>query len=240
MRHRRRGRKFGRTSSHRRAMLRNLASSLLLTERDDLYYDGLTQPDGRKVNPPKQKGRVTTTLQKAKEVRSLVEKCVTIARNSIEHEEAADEFSTDAERNSDAWKEWRKSDKWQSWNQAISPVVAARRRCLQLLGDKEAVQILFDEIAPRFRDRDGGYTRVLRLATPRLGDAGEQAIIEFVGIHDRVAEKAEKPAFDDEVEDEEETAKAEDSAEDENSDAESADEQAESTDTEAESENKDE
>jgi large subunit ribosomal protein L17 len=73
---------------------------------------------------------------------------------------------------------------------------------LQLLGDKQAVQILFDDIAPRFADRHGGYTRVLRLAKPRLGDAGLQAIIEFVGVHDRETVRSERPSFggDDEAE----------------------------------------
>ena len=49
--------------------------------------------------------------------------------------------------------DWRKSDRWQQWNQAIAPVVAARRRALRLLGDKQAVRILFDDVAPRFADR---------------------------------------------------------------------------------------
>jgi large subunit ribosomal protein L17 len=64
------------------------------------------------------------------------------------------------------------------------------------LGDKEAVKILFEEIAPRFADRNGGYTRILRLADRRLGDAGEKAILEFVGRNDRVAVRSERPAFD--------------------------------------------
>ena len=88
------------------------------------------------------------------------------------------------------------------WCAARAPVVAARRRALKLLGDKEAVSVLFGEIAPRFAERDGGYTRVLRLAQTRLGDAGTQAILEFVGQHDRVAEVSERPAFDGEVVDE--------------------------------------
>jgi len=58
------------------------------------------------------------------------------------------------------------------------------------------VQILFSDIAPRFSDRPGGYTRVLRLAKPRLGDAGVRAILEFVGTHDRKRRKAAKPAFE--------------------------------------------
>jgi large subunit ribosomal protein L17 len=65
-----------------------------------------------------------------------------------------------------------------------------------MLGDKQAVQLLFEEIAPRFADRTGGYTRVLKLAKPRLGDAGPRAILEFVGVHDRVVVHSEKPAFE--------------------------------------------
>jgi large subunit ribosomal protein L17 len=65
-----------------------------------------------------------------------------------------------------------------------------------LLGDKQAVRILFADVAPRFADRNGGYTRILRLAKPRLGDAGTRAIIEFVGVRDRVRQRAERPAFE--------------------------------------------
>ncbi len=75
--------------------------------------------------------------------------------------------------------------------------MAARRRCVQLLGDKQAVGILFEEIAPRFEDRPGGYTRIVRLAQPRLGDAGVQAILEFVGVRDRVVQRSQKPTFED-------------------------------------------
>ena len=192
MRHRRRGRILGRSPSHRRAMLKNLASSLFLTEREiDEDFDD---------NAPKVKGRVITTLHKAKEVRPLVEKCVTIARKALQHEEAAEEFATDAERGSDEWRRWRQSDQWQKWNHAIAPAVNARRRVVQLIGDKEAMHVLFDEIAPRFEDRNGGYTRILKLAKPRLGDAGQRAILEFVGTHDRVVVESEKPAFGDEDE----------------------------------------
>lgn len=191
MRHRRRGRKLGRNPNHQRALLRNLASALILTERDteDLRYIDME-------SVPNVKGRIVTTVSKAKEVRPLVEKCITIAKRSIPAQQAASEFQSDSPRGSDGWKSWRTSDRWQQWNQAIAPVVAARRRCLQLLGDKNAVSVLFEEVAPRFVDRPGGYTRVLKLATPRLGDSGDQAILEFVGVRDRVKVKSEKPAFD--------------------------------------------
>jgi large subunit ribosomal protein L17 len=172
-------------------MLRNLASALFLTERD-------ADPDVD-PNPPKVKGRIITTLQKAKEVRPIIEKCITLARRTLSQHEAADELGTSADRNSEAWKEWRKSEKWRQWSQAMSPVVAARRKVIQLLGDKKAAKLCFEVIAPRFADRKGGYTRILRLSKPRLGDAGIRALLEFVGVHDRVVARAEKPSFGEEA-----------------------------------------
>ena len=59
--------------------------------------------------------------------------------------------------------------------------------------------MLFDEVAPRFIDRPGGYTRILRLAKPRLGDAGTRAILEFVGVRDRVVERSVRPTFEGET-----------------------------------------
>ena len=192
MRHRRRGRTLGRSPSHRKALFKNLVSALFLTERDATYDD----------NAPKTPGRITTTLHKAKEVRPLVEKCITIAKKSLAAAEEAKQFETSAERGSDEWKQWRQSDEWRKWATARAPVVAARRRVVQLIGDKEAAKILFDTIAERYVDRPGGYTRILRLATPRLGDAGQRAILELVGKNDRVKRAAERPAFEaDEAED---------------------------------------
>jgi large subunit ribosomal protein L17 len=112
--------------------------------------------------------------------------------------EAAAKLESAGERNTEEWKKWRHGPGWADWNKAIAPVVAARRRTLQMLGSKQAVQILFDDIAPRFTDRPGGYTRVLRLAKPRLGDAGTRAILEFVGTHDRKRRKAARPSFENE------------------------------------------
>ena len=167
-------------------MLKSLATALFLTERD---AEGET-------NSPKVKGRIITTLEKAKEVRPLVERCITIARRALSHQDAADELEPNAERNSDQWRTWRSSEQWQIWCKTISPVVNARRRALRLLGNKQAVRILFDDIAPRFADRNGGYTRVMRLAKPRLGDAGTRAILELVGKNDRVRRKAARPSFE--------------------------------------------
>jgi large subunit ribosomal protein L17 len=170
-------------------MLKNLASSLFLTERE---IDADLDP-----NAPKVKGRVITTVEKAKEVRLLVERCITLARKSLPHQNEAARYATQAERRTEEWKQWRKSEDWQKWAAAMAPALAARRRAVQLLGDKQAVRILFEEIAPRYADRPGGYTRVMRLAKPRLGDAGTRAILEFVGVRDRVKQRSERPAFDD-------------------------------------------
>jgi large subunit ribosomal protein L17 len=167
-------------------LLRSLASALILTERD---------AEGEE-NKPKVKGRIITTIQKAKEVKPLIEKCVTLACHALPAQEAADRLEPDADRHSEAWHAWRNSERWSEWNAAIAPVVAARRRALVLLGDKQAVQILFEDIAPRYVDRPGGYTRVLRLAKPRLGDGGIRAILEFVGKNDRKHRRGQRPAFE--------------------------------------------
>ena len=189
MRHRRKGRTLGRSPSHRRALFRNLAAALFLTERDASGEE----------NAPKVKGRIVTTLAKAKEIRPIVERCITLAKRAMPHAEEAQKYATTAPRYSDAWTKWRKGEEWKKWVAAMAPVVAARRRALQMLGSKQAVRILFSEVAPRFSDRTGGYTRVLKLARPRLGDAGPKAILEFVGIRDRVVKRSEKPAFSDEA-----------------------------------------
>ena len=132
-------------------MLKNLASSLFLSERDDdLDETGRTYSAYVDSNQPKVKGRVITTLQKAKTVRPLVEKCVTIARKSLVAIQAAEQYATTAERGSDEWKTWRTGEQWQQWNQAMAPAVNGRRRCIQLLGNKYAVEVLFDSIAARF------------------------------------------------------------------------------------------
>ncbi len=209
MRHLRKGRRLGRSASHRKALFRNMASSLLLTERPDdvnesyyLYSDFLAaDTPGTGHNTPKVKGRIVTTVQKAKELRPYVEKCITVAKKALPHLREAEKFATKAKPNTPEYKEWRQSDEWQKWNAAMAPALAARRRVVAMLGNQRAVEILFDEVAPRFEDRDGGYTRILKLAKPRLGDAGIQAILEFVGNdRDRVKTEAERPAFDNEEE----------------------------------------
>ncbi|HLT92624.1 MAG TPA: 50S ribosomal protein L17 [Woeseiaceae bacterium] len=116
MRHRKSGRRLGRTSAHRRAMFRNMAASLLRQET------------------------IRTTLPKAKELRRVVEPLITLAREDG---------------------------------------VANRRLAFDRLRDKEAVGKLFTDIGPRFRERPGGYLRILKLG-PRAGDAAPMAIVQLV------------------------------------------------------------
>jgi len=85
-------------------------------------------------------GRIETTLMRAKEVRSLAEKMITLGRTNTLH---------------------------------------AKRQALAFITKEDVVKKLFDEISPRYADRNGGYTRVLRTG-PRRGDAAEMAIIELV------------------------------------------------------------
>lgn len=181
MRHGVRGRQLGRNASHRRAMFRNMSVSLIRSLR--------SEEDA--PNKPKVPGRIITTVEKAKELRPMVEKLITMAKKAKLIEDAAEQFATSAVRNTPEWKEWRKSDRWRQWAKAVSPAVALRRRAFAALRDKEALEILFADLGPRFRDRQGGYTRIARLPEFRIGDAGRKAIIEFVGERDRV--KARKP-----------------------------------------------
>jgi len=184
MRHRVKGRTLGRNAQHRKAMFRNMAASFIRT----------LHAEDEDPNKPKVQGRIITTLEKAKELRPYIEKLVTIARKSLVHEHKAQSFSTTAKRNSAEWKSWRESDNYAKWAQAIAPAVTYRRKAFALLRDKLAVQILFGELAKRFETRDGGYTRIVRIAPRRLGDGGYQALIEFVGVHDRVKQRRTRQA----------------------------------------------
>jgi len=212
-----RGRKLGRNPSHRRAMLRNMACSLIRTleqNEDD--------PMRAKVA-----GRIVTTLPKAKELRPFVERLVTLAKKGRQHELAAADIKPDVPEKvgnpegRGEWKQFKDSAEYAPWHAALAPAVACRRRAFSMLRDKLAVDILFEELADRFADRPGGYTRVLKLATVRLGDAGRQALIEFVGEDDKVEKRESSLAVEDDedldetVEDTaaEEVAEADESAE---------------------------
>lgn len=128
MRHRLSGRKLGRTSTHKRALMRTMVTEFFENER------------------------MITTVFKAKEVRSVAEKMITLGKRDTLH---------------------------------------ARRQALSFIRKKQVVYKLFDTLGPRFAERNGGYTRILRLGT-RVGDAAELAILEFVDFD---AAKS-KPATD--------------------------------------------
>jgi large subunit ribosomal protein L17 len=175
-------------------MLRNMACSLIRTldqDEDD--------PTRAKIA-----GRIVTTLPKAKELRPFVEKLVTLAKKGRQHELAAAEIKSDVPakvghpEGRSEWKQFRESAEYAPWHAALAPAVACRRRAFSMLRDKLAVTILFEELADRFADRPGGYTRVLKLATVRLGDAGRQALIEFVGEDDKVEKRESSLAVEDE------------------------------------------
>ena len=131
MRHRKRTAKLGRQFEHRNAMLANMVCSLIKHKR------------------------IQTTLAKAKAVRSVAEKMVTLGKSGSLHD---------------------------------------RRLASARLHQEDAVRILFNEIAPTHKERNGGYTRIIRLSQ-RQGDAAELAILEWVdiGVAEPEAPKAEKP-----------------------------------------------
>jgi large subunit ribosomal protein L17 len=122
MRHRKSGRQLGRNSSHRKAMYRNMAASLLKHET------------------------IKTTLPKAKELRRVVEPLITLARNS-------DGSSLDG--------------------------VRRRRLAFSRLRDEVAVGKLFTELGPRFKERNGGYLRILKIGF-RAGDAAPMAVVQLL------------------------------------------------------------
>ena len=120
MRHLKSGRKLSRTSSHRRALIRNLITSLLRDEK------------------------IQTTDSKAKELRRWADRVITLGKQGNLH---------------------------------------ARRQALGIVQDKAVVRKLFDTLAPRFKDRPGGYTRIIKVGI-RRGDAAAISLIELVaGAH---------------------------------------------------------
>lgn len=128
MRHQARTSKLGRTTAHKRAMLRNMVTSLIL------------------------KDRIETTLPKAKELRRWAEKMITLAKRQTLH---------------------------------------ARRQAMTVLKDRDALQKLFTTLVDRFKDRQGGYTRILKLGY-RHGDSAPMAVIEYLTAEIKKAVSTEK------------------------------------------------
>ena len=144
MRHRIAGRRLSRTSEHRLAMRRNMVSSLFEHET------------------------ISTTIEKAKEVKAFAEKLITLAKKGT---------------------------------------LSARRRAIAMLGNRDIISHedgkaikegtiigkLFSELGPRYLDRPGGYTRIIRLSLRRLGDNGQLVLLQLVG-QDESSKKGAKAA----------------------------------------------
>jgi len=130
MRHKVAGFKLGRTTSHRRSLLRNMVTSLILEER------------------------IETTVPKAKALRPSIEKMITLGK---------------------------KGD------------LAARRKAAAYVMTDEAIAKLFDTLGPRFGDREGGYTRIVRTGWNK-GDGADKAFIELLGSEKVLDEKRQKRA----------------------------------------------
>jgi large subunit ribosomal protein L17 len=130
MRHRNAGFKLGRNTSHRRAMLRNLVTSILMEDR------------------------VHTTITKCKAARPIVEKMITLGKKGDLH---------------------------------------SRRQALSYMMTDESVTRLFEVVAPRYGDRQGGYLRIIRTGFQK-GDGAEKAFIELLGAEQVLDEKRQKRA----------------------------------------------
>lgn len=160
MRHRVKGKKLNRNASHRRAMFRNMVLGLLAKCEAD-GVDGC---------------RIVTTLPKAKAVRGVVERLITFGKRASLLMASVPPVP---DRNSVEWKSWRDSPEWQLWAKAVAPAVCMRRRAFSFLRSDRAVRVLFDVVASQFADRLGGYTRVIRLPSYRVGDSSRLAILEL-------------------------------------------------------------
>jgi large subunit ribosomal protein L17 len=155
--------------------MKNLCRALVLTCDDDAEH-------AARAN-----GRIKTTLAKAKEVRPFVEKMVTTAVKAKKARDEAAKLACSHSRGSDEYKKWRATDAGQAWLAAQAKYIQRRRQLFDALRSKQAVTLLIDKLAPRFEDRPGGYTRVVRIAKPRLADAAQLAYLEFVSETTRLA-----------------------------------------------------
>jgi len=134
MHHRKSGRVLGRNSAHRKAMYRNMVTSLFEHEK------------------------INTTHAKAKELRRFVEKTITVSLKVSDLMAKPREDRTKEEQ---------------------ARVVHAMRMAGRMIRSREVIKKLFNEIAPKYKDRDGGYTRIIKTG-PRVGDHASMAIIELV------------------------------------------------------------
>ncbi len=120
--------------------------------------------------------RIVTTLAKAKAVRAHIDKLITLGKRASVLLALAPSVPV---KGTLEWKGWRSSPEWQVWAKVVAPAVCMRRRAFSFLRSDRAVRVLFDEVSPQFANRLGGYTRVVRLPTFRVGDSTRLAILEL-------------------------------------------------------------
>lgn len=162
MRHLKAHRKLNRTSAHRKSMLRNMATSLI--NSDNEY--------------------IITTVQKAKELRPFVEKAITLARKA-QKLEGDDATAKEVHLRRKASTYFHSGNR--NFKQEQSRFGNKQLGGIERTAGIKAVRRLFDELAERYEDRNGGYTRIIRIGGRRKGDNAEMAVIELV---DNPREKA--------------------------------------------------
>jgi large subunit ribosomal protein L17 len=170
MRHRKAGYKLGRTSAHRQATLRSLAVALF------------------------QHGQIVTTVTKAKALRPFVERIVTIARRGDLHARRQVAAALGGDRRAFDWiyagkgatqeereRAARLRERAEGFFDVPDPASVERNRYGEVRKAPRIVKHIVENVAPRFADRPGGYTRIVRLGRHRVGDGTELAVIQFVG-----------------------------------------------------------
>lgn len=170
MRHLKRTAKLGRTSEHRNMLLANLVNSLIKHRR------------------------ITTTLAKAKAAQRVAERMVTLGKRGQAAAAAAGSASDDkAKKQKLAENVHCRRLVAARLHQHPRSLFRSKEERLKWHKGEDVVHILFDQIAPAFQNRNGGYTRIVKLASPRRGDAGQQAILEWVDLP-ATAESSSAPA----------------------------------------------
>lgn len=174
MRHRKAGFKLGRTRTHRTAMLRNMAASLF------------------------EHGQIVTSVPKAKALQPFVEKIITKAKKGDLHSRRQVIAILGGDRTAFEWLYMPKGEDMAAERERITAqrertekffdVPASdqveRNRYGELRKAPKLVRHIFENVAPRFSDRQGGYTRIVRIGYHRLGDATEMCVIQFVGAEE--------------------------------------------------------
>jgi large subunit ribosomal protein L17 len=173
MRHLRGGYRLGRTTAHRASTLRNIAAGLF------------------------EHGQITTTVTKAKAVQPMVEKIITLAKRGDLHARrnviaklGGDRWAFDwqylpKDASDDETKAVEKlRDRARKFFDIPDAAGVERNRYGELRKAPKLVKHIFDNVAPRFKDRAGGYTRIVKLGKARIGDGSELAVIQFVGAED--------------------------------------------------------